>query len=152
MPYPVPGTRTSIAFGTLGTNATFTAHVRDVNGPTYSRPDIDMSNNSSPTAAAIGNTDAVQLYREWKPGVLDVGELSVDIVYNPDHLPPVREPNEIITITFPPPSPGATAAAFACDGYCKNFDQATPWEGEMTGRMVLKLSGIPTHTASSTGV
>lgn len=147
MAYPVPGNGTTIAFGTMGTNATFTAHLLDVTGPEYDRPAIDMSNQSSPTAAGVGNTDFSQVYREFAPGVCDVGEVSVDIVYNPNDAPPVNEPKETITITWPPPFPGATASAsFACQGFCTGFAQTTPWEDKMGARMVLKMSGAPTQT------
>jgi hypothetical protein len=145
MAYPVPGNGTTIAFGTLGTNATFTAHLLDVNGPEYTRPAIDMSNQSSPQGTALGDTDYNQTYREYKPGVCALGEVSVDIVYNPNHAPPVNEPNETITITYPKPFPAATAnASFACDGFCSGFSHATPWEDKMSARMTLQMSGRAT--------
>ena len=150
MAYPTPGTGTSIAFGTMATNATFTAFVRDVTGPSYSRPAIDISSNGSPTAVGVGESAYKQIYREFKPGVLDVGEVGVDLVFSPDHALPVNEPNETITITFPPPNPGGTGGSFACDGFCSGYEMTSPWEGEMTARATLKLSGIPTHVAGTT--
>lgn len=149
MAYPKPGKGTSIAFGTLGTNATFTAFVRDITGPSFDRPAIDLSSNGSPTVAGIGDTSYNQLYREFDPGVCDPGEVSVDIVYNPNHQAPVNEPKEVITITYPLPFPGQTnnSASFASDGFCTGFENATPWEGEMTARMTLKLSGAPTYVS-----
>ena len=145
MAYPKPGIGSTIAFGTLGTNAKFTAHLLDITGPSYARPAIDMSNQSSPTAASVGNTNFAQVYREFDPGVCDPGELAADIVYNPNHAPPVNEPKETITLSAPPPFPGATAfATFACAGFCSGFEQMSPWEDKMSGRMTLKMSGAPT--------
>jgi hypothetical protein len=150
MAYPTPGTGVTLALGTMGTNATFTAYLRDVSGPSISRPAIDISSNGSPQGTATGNTAYNQLYREKKPGVVDVGELSLDIVYDPNAELPVNEPNETWTLTFPGPTPGFAGASFACDAFCSGAEPATPWEGEMTARITVALSGIPTWATAAT--
>ena len=116
------GTGTTIAFGTSG----FSAEILDVTPPGGSRESIQTSH--------MGTTDA----HTFTPAKLvDWGELSFDIHFDPATTPPIGLVAETITITFP----NSAATTWAFTGFCTGYESADPLEGKMTGTITVKVSG-----------
>ncbi len=135
------GTGTTIVFGTSG----FTAQILDVNPPNLSRESIPTSHmaTAAPGAGVVGN-------KTFMPGdLVDPGELTFDIHFNPDTLPPIHKVVETITITFPLPAGMSTPATWAGQGFVTNYDPADPLEDKMTGALTVKMSGGITVVAAA---
>lgn len=131
------GTGTTIVFGT----SSFTAELLSVNGNDVTREDID--------ATHMGSTG----YREFNPArLVDGGSIEMEFGFDPDDQPPVTGVAETITITFPLPSGGATAATFVFTGYINAWSWGAPLEENMTGTATIKVDGkgtAPAWTAST---
>ena len=128
------GTGVAIVFGTSG----FTAHVMAVNGQAATRESINSSHHGTAT------------WHTFIPGDLsDPGELSMEINFDPDDQPPINGAAETVTITFPLPAGGTTAATLASSAFVTGWEWATPFEDKMTATITLKLSGVSTWTAST---
>lgn len=120
------GTGTSISFGTSG----FTAEVLGINHNGVERPSIDTSHLTTTTA------------KTFMPGdLVDQGEFSLDIAFNPNILPPIKSAAETIVITFPVPSGLSTGATYTFTGFCTGASQVIPFEERMTGTVTIKVSG-----------
>ena len=118
----------TIVFGTTG----FTANIQDVSGPGLTRESIDVSHQGT-----VGGM-------EFLPGDLhDPGELTFDIQFNPDTNPPVDQPIETVTITWP------SGATWAADGFMTNYEPAAPLDDKMTGSVTVKFSGDVTITPAA---
>ena len=128
------GTGVSIAFGTSG----FTAEILDINGTAIEREVIDSSHHGT------------SVWRTFIPGDLaNPGESTFEFHFDPDEQPPVNAAAETITITFPLPTGGITAATFACSGFISSWEWNVPFEDKMTGTATIKWSGLPTWTDST---
>lgn len=77
------------------------------------------------------------------------GELTVELLFNPSTAPPITGAAETITVTFPIPSGGSTAATWACSGFMKSLSPSVPHDDRMLATAVLKFSGEPTFTAGT---
>ncbi len=118
----------TVVFGTSG----FDAQIVDVNGPGATRESIDVSHQ--------GTVDAL----DFDPADLpDNGELALDIHFNPDTTPPVEEPKEEITITWP------AGATWVFDAFGTNYEPGAILNGKMTGTLTLKVSGKITRTPAA---
>ena len=125
------GTGLSLTFGTSG----FTANLLSVNGQDISRPAIQTTH--------LGTTTA----HTFIPGDLyDPGGVEIEFQFDPDDYPPIDQPAETITVTYPLSSGGTTAANWAASGFMTDFSWGAPLEELMTGSATLKLSGAITPT------
>lgn len=79
----------------------------------------------------------------------DAGELSVDLLFDPDMEPPIEGALETITVTAPIPAGGSTAATWACSGALRSFEWTGPHDALMTATAALKFTGEPTITAGT---
>ena len=146
----VAGYGTSLDIG--GTNVPYTiTNVRDVGGPTMSRTSIDIS--SVNTAAQATATGYVQGFKEFAPGMADMGETRVSMAIPPDSIFPTTHPfyygAQTVTLTFPTSDAGNTAlvgANFACSGFATGWEVGDPYEDAQTADLTIKWSGIPTFT------
>ncbi len=130
------GTGTAIVFGTSG----FTAEITDVNGSDMTREDIDISH--------LGTTG----YKEYMPSTLiEGGTVDFEFAFDPDQQPPISGASETITITFPIPAGGSTAATLAFSGYLNSWSWGAPLEEKMTASATIKVDGVtdPAWTAST---
>lgn len=135
------GTGTTISFGTSG----FAAQILDVTPPNLAREPIDTSHMGTPPAGAgqVGS-------RTFMPGdLVDPGELSFDIHFNPDTVPPISDVAETVTITFPLPVGMATPATWAGQGFLTGYEPSVPLEDKMTGSITVKMSGPITIVAAA---
>lgn len=147
---------TVVAYGTLLTSGSQTYKIsqsRDITGPSLSRTSVDVSNVAGDSAVIDGKTVG---FKEFKPGMIDAGEISCDLVIDPDQDQidgtattgdhPILFQNETWTIEWPPQVATNTGATFACDGFLTQYDVNAPFDGELTASITIKLSGAPTFT------
>lgn len=127
-------------FGTTITfSSGFLAEIRNITGPSMSREFIDTSH--------AGTTGG---YRTYIPQDLaDGGELEVEMLFDPDSDPPIDGAAEAVTITWPMPSGGTTAATWAFQGALVGFDVTAPYDDLMTATARLKVLGEITVTAGT---
>ena len=128
------GTGTSILFGTSG----FNADIIGVDGPGATREAIDCTH--------LGTVDAM----EFIPQTLaDYGEIGLELVFDPDLEPPILDPAETVTITFPLPAGKSTPADWASSAFWTNYAPAVAIGERMTVSGTLKVSGKPAFTPSA---
>lgn len=132
-----------MADGGYGTTITFSsgfcAQIKSVSWDGMERQELDTTHMTSTSG-----------YMTFIPSDLkNVGELSVELLFNPSTSPPITSAAETVTVTFPIPSGGSTAATWACSGFAKSFSQVIPHDDLMTQTIVIKFSGVPTFTAGT---
>jgi hypothetical protein len=77
------------------------------------------------------------------------GEVTVDLLFNPNTSPPITSAAETVTITYPVQPGGSTSATWACSGYLKKFKPKAPINDKMTAVATIKWTGTPTITPGS---
>ena len=117
----------------------FLAEITAVNGPDEERKPIGTSHS-----ATTGGDMTFQ-----PSDLVDHGTLSVEIAISPDKTPPIKQPAETITITYPIPAGKTTAATAQFSGFMTKFSPKVPFDDKMTGTAEIKISGAITRTASS---
>lgn len=112
------------------------AQVRDISGPSLSADDIDLSHRGSSV-------------KTYKPGMLDGGEITLDIVYDPDsatHDDSARgglpyaltgRYREQFRLDFADTTP-AKATFY---GYVTGFQPKTPMNDAQTADVTIKVDG-----------
>lgn len=76
----------------------------------------------------------------------DYGEASVEMLADPDSVPPITGALETVTITFPIKPGGSTAATWACSGALRSYEITAPHDDLMTATATIKFSGKITFT------
>lgn len=128
------GTGISIAFGT----SNFTAEMMSINGSGITRESYETSH--------LGTTGD----KTFNPKKLvDQGTIEMEFAFDPDAQPPISGPTETITITFPLPEGGLTAATLVGSGFITDFSYTGEFEEKMTGSATLKWAAGVTWTAST---
>jgi hypothetical protein len=125
------GTGITIAFAT----STFTADVVDFS-PIFEQSveDIDCTHQGS-TA------------REFSPSeLIDAGECTMSILFEPGVVVPVGAAPEVITITFPFVTTSTTKGNWACTGYISSYSATASLEERMEGSVTIKWTGAGTLT------
>jgi hypothetical protein len=131
----------TVVFGTSG----FSAQLIDAGQSGISRNAIDTSHMG--TAAAGANTFG---NRTFIPGRLsDPGTFEMEVHFDPDIEPPIDQPAETITVTFPLASGDVTAANWAFSGFVTDISDAYPLDDKMVQTLTVKISGNVTLTAAS---
>ena len=131
----------TIVFATSG----FSAEILDVANSGASRKSIDVSHmaTAAPGAGKYGNMPFI-------PGRLtDAGELTLDLHYNPDTLPPIDLAAETITVTFPLFPGDVSAAKLEFSGFFTGYDSAMPLDDKMTVSATIKIDASVTVTVAS---
>jgi len=129
----------TIAFGT---STTFTAELTDWDYTGAQREAIETTHLGSTdvTTGKIGN-------RTYMPNdLVDGGEISATIHFNPDTVPPIHAVPETITLNF---GPTADAATWAFSGFITSYRWTAPLDDKMTGEFTIKVSGPITITADT---
>lgn len=127
-------TGTTIAFAT----SSFTAEILDISISGISRNSHDMGHH--------GTTGG----RPFKPDkTYDPGEITIEILYDPDDQPPITGSPEQVTITTPVPSGSSNGATHVVSAFVTNFDIGLPFEDRMIGSITLKASGSYAFTDAS---
>lgn len=135
------GTGTTVSFAT----SLFSAQVLAVRGPNLTRGSVDTTHMGStlPSSTELGGRTHIPVK------LPDMGELELDIHFNPDTWPPIRGAAEVIRLTFPIPSGLSNGAYIQGSGFVISFDSAVPLEDKMTGTLRVKCSGVWVPTAAS---
>lgn len=129
----------NVGFGIAITfNSGFCAYITNLDHSGLSRSAIDVSNNA--TVTPFG--------RVIIPGkLIGPGQYSVDLLFDPNLLPPISAAAETITVTWPKLAV-TTAATWACSGFLSDFSSSSPMDDKMTAKAILTLSGAITVTPS----
>lgn len=130
------GTGSTIAFGT----SSYDANITGISIGGEEVPVIDVTH--------MGST----AYREKIFGdLVEPPEITVEILWDPNKIPPVSAAVETVTITFPLPDGGITAANIAGTAKIISWENETPLEDKMVGTYTIKFDGGtgPTYTAST---
>jgi hypothetical protein len=117
----------------------FFAKILKVNGPKLKRASIDTSH-----AATVNGWMTAQPSDLKNPG-----EVSVDIQFNPNTAPPIDQPAESTTITFPIQPGGSTSGTWTGTGFMTDYEPDIPIDNKMTARTTLMSSGQWTFTPGS---
>lgn len=135
------GTGTVVAFGASG----LSFQILDVKPPQLKRAAIDTSHMGTP---APGSGKFAN--RTFLPGdLVDGGEVTLSVHFNPSVVVPAHAVAETITITFPTPAGLTTPATWAFSGFLTGYDPTVPLEDKMTADLTFKVSGPVTVTAAS---
>lgn len=135
------GTGTTIVFGTSG----FAAQVLDVTPPAPQREAFDAAHmgTAKPAAGSMGNRPVVF------SKLVDPGELSFELHFDPDDVPPIHEVAETITVTFPIPAGLTNGATWVFSGGVVGYEPSVPMDGKMVATVRVKVSGPIARTAAS---
>lgn len=118
-----------------GTTAIFTkgfeCYVREVTAPALTRTAIDTTHMGSASD-----------YRTFIPGLIDPGEITLDIYFDAKQTLPVEDGAagdlDTLTLTFP------DASTWTCSGFTTGYSPAIPMDDAMTCTLTFKVSGKPT--------
>ncbi len=125
----------------LGAVWTPVAQVRDISGPAVIADQIEASHRDSRA-------------RRYVAGMYDGGEISFDIVFDPDHAshdPTLADSmyayaasgeTASFRLTFPGAGTATTTATFAA--FVSNFEITSPLEDALTASLTAKVSGAVT--------
>lgn len=104
----------------------FLAEILEVTGPSMTRESIPSSH--------MGTTnDHTFLVAK----LVDGGELTVSIAYDPSEVPPIHEDPETVTLTFP----DSSAATKTFTGFMTAFEMSAPLEERATASCTIKATG-----------
>jgi len=125
-------------FGSLIKLDSFTtiAQVRDIQGLTLAADTIDVTTHDSAGA-----------WREFVAGEIDTGELSLDLVWDPDSLTQQAPRDDLVSriirsfkVTFP----DLTATEWDFSGIVTAFEIGAPADGELSASVTIKGTSQPT--------
>lgn len=117
----------------------FSGVIKSASWGGISRKAIDKSSTESPNS-----------WMEFFPGCLkDPGELTVDIIFDPDDEPPISEDAETVTVNWPIPAGMTTGAAWSCSGFMTNYEATGPHDDMLTAKVTIKFTGTPTFGNAS---
>ena len=122
------GTGITLTFGTTS----WAPEIVEVTPPGSSRESLDTSHQATTT------------YKTFEPSSLvDNGELSLTVHFDPSKAPPIANVAETITMAFP------SAAAWDFSGFMTSFDPQGMYENVMVANVTIKVSGSIDRDASS---
>lgn len=128
-------TQLEVKLGAVWTNV---AQVRDLDGPGIIADQIEVSSRDNRA-------------RKYVAGMYDGGELTFDIVFDPDHAshdPTLTDSMYAYAksgdvaefrLTFPGVGTATTTATF--DAFVSNFEISSPMEDGLTANLTMKISG-----------
>lgn len=113
---------------------------------------IHEAANLGPEEASVhdisesGNT-AADRYRKKIAGMIDSGELTLTIVFDPsDTTIPIGGDADSVTITFPVQTSGNTAGKVEFDGFVQSVGTPIPIDGAIMQEITIAISGAITWT------
>lgn len=129
----------TITFGT----SSFSCEITDWSYSGATRTAIETTHLG--TTAANGTTQIGT--RTFMPNdLVDPGELTVTMHFNPDKYPPIEAAPETITLDF---TGAANDATWAFSGFITSYNWEAPLDDKMTGEYVIKITGPITITADT---
>ena len=127
------GHGSSILFGTSG----FAANIISFDPASMSRDSIDTS--------YMGGT----VFRTFIPGMIDMGELSLDVQFDAEIDPPIDGAVESIVVTFPLIGADSAGATWTFNGFVTAYSPSVTFDGLMTASMTVKITGDITFADGS---
>lgn len=120
---------------------TTVAQVRDINGPNMARDTVEVSSRDSTGQA-----------KEYLAGMLDEGEVTFDLVYDPDaQTHSASASGGLITLmragalnNFRVSFADTTATTATFSGLVTGFQPTAPLNGAQTASVTIKISGLIT--------
>jgi len=131
------------AFGTtlkMGATPVAIANVTGISGPSYSAETIDVTAH-----------DSASNYREYVPSFLELGEISVDINFDPTETTHKNttgglleafenRTNETWAIEFP------DGSSVGFSGYVTGFELDAPFDDKLSASLTIRTTGAATWT------
>lgn len=130
------GAQLQIGDGAMVEVFTAIAQVRDIGGPSLSLDTLDVTTHDS--------TDA---WRDFVGGLKDGGEVSLELVYNPDSLTQIALRTDLDGRTvrnFKLVFPDATSTTWAFAATVTGFEPSANVGDELSASCTLKVTGEPT--------
>ena len=126
----------------VASTQTTIGNITGIGGPNQSRDSIEKS-----------SMDSTAKWREFIGGMLDAGEITVDLNYDGAASGTANDLNTIKTagtqywrITMNDHTTAASKSYFQCLGFLTSLGHAIPFEDKVTQSATIKLSGAPTYT------
>jgi len=120
----------TITFGTSG----FSANWEDADWSGINRESIPTSHLAT-AAAAVANATFLP------SDIVDPGEMSGTLHFNPDTTPPTVAAAEQISIQFPPSDGDSTGALWVASGFVTSYGPSVRLGDKMTAAVTIKLTG-----------
>lgn len=110
------------------------ASVTNISGPGLSRDTIDVTAHDSPNR-----------YREFVGSLVDPGDVSLDLNYDPDvHDVLVADLEDDEPRNYKIVFPAPITATWSFAGVMSGFEQTAPIDDKLTATITIKVSGKPT--------
>lgn len=115
----------------VGFASGFHAEITGVDHSGIKRESVDVSSSDSPSG-----------WMEFIPSsLIDAGELKVEMRFKPGTIPPIDQPAETVTVTFPLAGTETTAGSFVADGFLTEYEYTGPMDDAMGCTATLKFTG-----------
>jgi hypothetical protein len=127
--------------GDGGSPETFTdfgVEVTSITLPSYSREAIDATHSASPDR-----------YKEYIAGLMDAGEVSLDLNYVPDAADKVIAALEAGKQSYQIVLPGDDEVTLTFTAICTGYQPTAPIADKMTSTATFKISGKPVLSDNS---
>lgn len=125
------------AYGSiLKRGATTIAGVRTISGPSLSLDTVDVTTHDSPNA-----------WREFIATLIDAGEVTLDIVWDPDDTTQISLRTDLIARTavgYSVTMPDATPQVWSFSGFVTAYQPNAPVDGELSASVTIKITGAVT--------
>src|SRR3990172_3042760 len=123
----------NIGYGTYLTFKGNTYCVQSIEGPSTEIPDDIEITHSCSTA------------KQYVPGILDNGELTMEILFDPQNpVVPDRTTNQLVVV-FPRKDPlSPVVGKFICQAFVKSAPVSVPNQDKMTQSVTFRLTGAGT--------
>lgn len=124
------------AFGTeLWMDGVNVAHVRSINGFSLSLDTIDVTTHDNSNA-----------WEEIIPSILRTGEMTLELLYDPNNTQHAQFLSEYVGRTFEDFQlrfPDSAYTMFTFNAYVAGFEPSAPVDGELSASVTLKVTGTP---------
>ena len=127
-----------IGHGATITFSGFTAEYQEIDGPSIERDAVETTHMTSTGG-----------YRTFMPGMIDMGEVTCQVNFDPNTNPPQAGAAGTLTITWPVPEGGSTGAQWSCSAFVTGYKPTAPVDDRMTAEITWKLTSVPTFTDST---
>ena len=128
-------------FGT----SSFTAELKDMDWGSITRESKSVSHQgtAAPGAGKYGNM-------EFIPGDLtDPGTVTLEMHFDPDTEPPIDQPAEVLTITWPKAAADSTAATWSGTVFCIDYSESSKLDEVQVMTVQFKVTGNVTLVAAA---
>lgn len=113
------------------------AQVRSVSGPSMSLDTVDVTTHDSSAG-----------WREFVATLIDAGEISLELVWDPDLATHIQLRTDLTARTdsrlFKVIFPDATSTEWIIPGIVTSYEPNAPVDGELSATITIKADGAPT--------